>query len=86
MLIDGGRSEFLCFYFSAYSSMALFCAVFFATSFYEFMVPEGFLEDDCFESVLLAFGSISSFDFVELLCFPFYCMGRLAVDEYLRFK
>ena len=84
MLIEGGRSEFLCFYFSANSSMALFCALFFATSFYEFMALGEFLEDACFESVLFPFGSIRSFDFAELRCFPFFCLGRLAVDEYLR--
>ena len=84
MLIDGGRSEFLCIFFSANSSMALFCAIFFAISFYELMVLGEFIEEACFESVLFAFGSMSSFDFAEPLCFPFFCLGRLALDEYLR--
>ena len=85
MLIDGGRSEFLCIFFSANSSMALFCAIFFAISFYELMVLGEFLEEACFESVLFAFGSIGSFDLAELPCLSFFCLGRLAVYEYLRF-
>ena len=66
MLIDGGRSEFLCFYFSAYSSMALSCALFFRVSIYELLVLGEFREDSCFESVLFAFGLVGSFDLAEL--------------------
>ena len=85
MLIEGGRSEFLCFYLSAYSSMALICALFFATIFYELKALGDFPEFACFEFVLFALGSISCFDLAELLGLPFICLGRLATDEYLRF-